>query len=135
MTKFLLTVLLFFIVASIQATTVAQPPKLAGYYRSKSGCNLSVRITHSGKQYFYTLKLNTRTRRGKLKLVKADEPGTTGIVFTGLRWAAYPSGKPPIGIEGVWTTTGIIIQNYGNAMNNYTQLAGCNEKYIELALQ
>jgi hypothetical protein len=135
MIKTFFIALLLFIVTVIPVAGIAQSPALPGYYRAKSGCPLSIRITKSGKQYFYVLKQNTGVKKGKLKIVKADEPGTMGIVLTGIRWAEYAAGRPPVGLEGIWTTAGITIQNYGNAMNSYTKLAACGEKYIELSRQ
>jgi hypothetical protein len=129
-------------------------PAITGYYRSKlikgesGSCNLSVEIKELQGEYFYTFNLGGHIKKGKVKLTKIDEPDAAGIVFTGIKWAEYKGDisrlkdgdrptvmKIPVGIEGVWTKSGITIQNYGNAMNYYVQIAGCEKKYIELIKQ
>jgi hypothetical protein len=124
----LLTISLLPLISNAQA--------LPGYYRTKAGgCNLSIRITQAGKQYLYTLKVNGHTKTGKLKTTTADESGGIGVIFTGTKWNEYPTKHKPGGVEGVWIAGVITIQNYGNSMNNYMQLAACGEKYIELTRQ
>ncbi|MGY4385190.1 hypothetical protein ACVWYN_002226 [Pedobacter sp. UYP24] len=119
-----------------------------GYYVSEpmdgetENCALSVKIKNVKGQYFYAFNITGEIVHGKVKITKADDPKELGIVFKGVKWAennGYVSRnaqnekfKLPNAIEGVWSESGIMIQNYGNSMNNYLLFASCGQKYINL---
>jgi len=124
---------------------------IEGYYVSElmdgetENCSLSVKIKKVQGQYVYAFNIGGKIVKGKVKITKADNPEEPGIIFKGIEWAEnngdishsdkHVALKLPGSIEGVWSESGIIIQNYGNSMNNYMQIASCGQKYINLVKQ
>ena len=126
---------------------------ISGYYEEvdsdqteeiNEGCGISVNIKRNGKGFSYYLKTSDRNYRGKLTLVNIPED-KYGIVFEGTKYAEYESDisqKPdtddakkadlPAGVGGELERDTITIQNYGNAMNYYVQIGGCQVKYLRL---
>lgn len=135
--------------ARLQA--VRQSKEIEGYYLSEAldgeteTCSLSVKIRKAKDDYVYTFKIGDKIVSGKVKLIKSDNAKEFGIIFKGIHWAENNGDisntnqqnklKLPDGIEGVWSASGIVIQNYGNAMNSYMQIASCGQKYINLVKQ
>jgi hypothetical protein len=130
-------------------------PAIEGYYKSElidgetDSCDLSVRIKKIKGQYYYTFYRGSHVEKGKIKLTKGDDLNEMYITFRGIEWKEYEGDvtdaknkdrrvklKRPIGIEGTWTDEGIMIQNYGKAMNYYVQIEWCNaQKFIKLVKQ
>ncbi|OKS85183.1 hypothetical protein [Mucilaginibacter polytrichastri] len=145
-------VALLFSFCCVNAKSTQQ--NITGFYKAEpleeggTSCDLSVLITKANGQYFYNLKINGKSRKGRVKITKGDKAGETYINFTGIKWAEYegdvsklgddderPSLKLPVGIDGVLQGKEITIQNYGNAMNYYVKFFGCEEKFIRLVRQ
>ena len=128
-----------------------QSKEIEGYYISEpmdgetESCNISLNIKKVQGRYTYNLNISGHVFKGKVKLTEADNPKERGIIFQGVKWAENNGDisrtakqvklKLPDSIEGVWSESGIIIQNYGNSMNNYMQIASCGQKYINLVKQ
>jgi hypothetical protein len=125
--------------------------EIEGYYLSEpldgetESCSLSVKIRKVKGGYVFTFDIDGKIAKGMVKLTKSDDPKEFGITFKGIHWAENNGDisrpgqqnklKLPDGIEGVWSAAGIVIQNYGNAMNSYMQIASCGQKYINLVKQ
>lgn len=136
---------------TLHLRNVRQSKEIEGYYLSvpmdgeTEPCSLSVKIRKTHGEYAFTFNISGKIATGKVKLTKSDNPKELGIVFRGIHWAENNGDlsattkqvklKLPGGIEGVWSESGIIIQNYGNAMNNYMQIASCGQKFINLVKQ
>jgi len=99
---------------------------LPGTYESAEAIDCALRVTVSsrGDRYFYHLKTSERDARGTLQ----SENEENVINFMGLR-ADYPEKTT---VSALYLDGAILIQNYGNAMNEYTFLSECDQKYIEL---
>ncbi len=122
------------------------PAGMEGNYTlTKDGadtCNLTIRISKNNNDYSYELKTTRRSKRGKLLIERSFAGEEIYVGFEGLAWDSWEGdvtkdrpGKelaPPSTISGLYEPGKISIQNYGNAMNNYTKLSECSEKYLIL---
>lgn len=100
-----------------------------GTYKSKDfkGCPISLIITSGSDGYHYKIKIKTREKEGRLKILK--EGSDVYLSFVGLI-----GKKPKKEVEGQINGNSIVIQNYGNTMNEYLVFSECNNtKYIELS--
>jgi hypothetical protein len=130
------------------AATDKKDPDISGNYEQTDstdrGCPISVTIWKSATGYRYKLTNDQKYYTGKVKVEK-DADQRTGIIFEGIPYAEYegsvsqlnddaerPQPKLPVGVGGLLTGDTILIQNYGNAMNYYVQLGGCDAKFISL---
>ncbi|WP_051666582.1 hypothetical protein [Pedobacter sp. R20-19] len=116
-------------------------------YENAEKCMMKITIEKTSDQYRYTFQSESRTLKGKLSL-EADKSGNGYfITLEGIEWSEYEGalddeGEPkekdlalPVGIQGAIQENAITIQNYGNSMNYYQQLADCGDKYIVLQKQ
>lgn len=116
-------------------------------YENAEKCMMKITIEKASDQYRYTFQSESRTLKGKLSL-EADKIGNGYfITLEGIEWSEYEGalddeGEPkekdlalPVGIQGAIQENAITIQNYGNSMNYYQQLADCGDKYIVLQKQ
>ncbi|WBA41801.1 hypothetical protein [Hymenobacter canadensis] len=88
-------------------------------------CALSIIVTRrGGNGYFYSSEGVT----GKVDITK--EGIETYFTFVGLK-----GQEPPEDISATWQDSVLLIQNYGNSMNEYTRFGGCDAKYLELRRQ
>ncbi|AWG22655.1 hypothetical protein FFWV33_14520 [Flavobacterium faecale] len=122
------------------------PENIAGTYTNASGtaCSFKLIISMKENNYFYTITTAERTLKGKVSFNRDIDYKDVYINFNGIKWAAYngainEEGEPvnknlkiPVGIDGLLNENEISIQNYGNAMNNYTKFRDCDDKYILL---
>ena len=126
---------------------------ISGYYEEvddeqteelNEGCGISVNIKRNTKGFSYYLKTSDRRYRGKITLVNISDD-KYGIVFEGTKYAEYEGDlsqktvddnakktNSPVGVGGELQQDTITIQNYGNAMNYYVQIGGCQVKYLRL---
>ncbi|WP_366182582.1 hypothetical protein [Flavobacterium ovatum] len=126
---------------------VAELPKnIVGTYTNANGtaCNFKLIISKKKNSYFYSIITAERSLKGKVSFSRNIDSKEVYINFNGIKWAAYngaldAEGEPanktikiPVGIEGLLNENEITIQNYGNAMNNYTKFNDCDDKYITL---
>ncbi|MFT3702024.1 MAG: hypothetical protein QM802_06630 [Agriterribacter sp.] len=91
-------------------------------------CPVQFRITKSKGEYFYLLQTDTRKVNGKVHFSRPIDEKSIYIIFEGLLCAEGCSY-----VEGMLSENEIVIQNYGNAMNEYLRFKECGEKYITLS--
>jgi len=90
---------------------------IVGVYLLKSCENGRFKIKIEKKENLYTyniLDLRSIIEKGNLEVLEED--GIVYLIF----------GK----IEGVFDKKSIVIQNYGNSMNEYILFTQCDEKYL-----
>jgi len=129
-------------------------PDISGFYKAvpddEAGvpCELSVKITKLKNEYRYAFNIQDSVLKGKVTLTRNNgaDPSACNITFEGIKWASYEgkvaeqddersAAKPmvvPVGIEAMLSKREIRFQNYGNAMNSYTVIEGCDPKYIHM---
>lgn len=128
---FFCTFSLLFFAASTQKQSVS------GTYQEEDdngedGCHISLSVIKDSTGYRYRLNTTTHRYEGKLRLT-LNPDHTTSLILEGIPYSDYKKGyKKPLGIEGLISEDVLMIQNYGNAMNPYTQLSECSLKYIRL---
>ncbi len=98
----------------------------SGVYKSNldgDGCNLTITLTKEDKGYRYYLTGEHHDQEGEAIIEETD--------------AIYITFDGPIGNNEPKTVSGqiegntILIQNYGNSLNEYQYFIDCDEKYIE----
>lgn len=113
--------------AAAHAATVAPAPpprpRYEGTYRD-TACDLSIRITRRDTSYFFACD----SVRGPVQVWHSG--ADTGFTFVGLK--SLEPDTDDIGC--MWQDSLLLIQNYGNAMNEYQRFA-CSDKYLELRRQ
>jgi len=87
-------------------------------------CPIKIIIKRQKTQYYYQIITNRRNKKGKVLLDKSD---AQYITFKGL-----PADENNGDLQGILSNHEILIQNTGNAMNQYTRLSECDKKYIRL---
>lgn len=111
---------------------------------SGTDCHISIAITATKKGYSYLLKTDSRNVKGKATFT-TSESGEKYIFLEGIQWDEYEGDisheedtiktktvEIPVGIDASYIKDTLTIQNYGNAMNYYTKLSECGDKYIQL---
>lgn len=109
-----------------QAPLPLSAPTYAGTYtvQDTAVCALSITITKQANTYQFVMG----ETHGQ---VQVDRQGSeTYLTFLGLKGA-----DPQDNVEAVWQDSLIVIQNYGNSMNEYTRFEQCDAKYLELVRQ
>lgn len=98
-----------------------------GTYKTddEKSCSMVLTITLQTNGLHYKIKTRSRNKEGRIKITKIGEE--VYVNFVGLR-----GEKLKDEIEGVYEDHKITIQNYGNAMNRYTNFSECDLKYIVL---
>ncbi len=86
-------------------------------------CSIRLTITKDKNGYSYIIKGDSVNSSGSLTVEKSDNK----IYFRFMNTMC--SGK--YAMEGLYTGSKIVIQNYGNASNSYVCLNGCDSKYLE----
>lgn len=89
-------------------------------------CDLKLNIYKEKEKYKYSMSSTKRSARGFIKIYIENDDHVY-IYLNGLL-----ADDPPETVSGVFYENQVVIQNYGNAMNEYTQLSECSEKFIEL---
>jgi hypothetical protein len=102
----------------------ARPRYEGTYALTDTTCALSITITRRDTNYFFACD----TVRGPVRVWRDDT--ATGFTFVGLK-SIDPEDD---NIGCAWQDSMLIIQNYGNAMNEYQRFA-CGDKYLELRRQ
>lgn len=110
------------------------------------GCTISLIISKIKTDYNYILKTSIRTLKGKANYTQ-NSSGEKYLVLEGIQWDEYEGDisneeendsiprkelEIPVGIDALYVKDTLTIQNYGNAMNSYTKISECGEKYIQL---
>lgn len=119
--------------------------EIEGTYKSAE-CDISVIISKIRNDYKYILKTNIRTLKGKATYSK-NSSGENYITLEGIQWDEYEGDisnedendsitkkelEIPVGIDALYVKDTLTIQNYGNAMNSYTKISECGNKFIQL---
>ena len=97
----------------------AKDINLTGFYKNKP-CNISIEITKNTNKakYFYKIVDNNQTKsQGYISSIKSNGEGGFYIKFKK--------------IDGKYENDSIVIQNYGNSMNEYTHFEDCDSKYLK----
>lgn len=98
----------------------------SGAYKSNDNkCRLDLTVTLKDGSYLYRFSTAKRKQNGKLEISQTD--GGTYLTFKGLFGA-----RPKTEIQGLYSDGKIVIQNYGNSMNDYLRFKECDLKFIEL---
>ena len=115
MNKIRFLVILLFITCS----TYAKDINLTGIYKNEP-CNISIEIAKNTNKakYFYKIVDNNQTKsQGYISSIKSN--GEDGF---------YIKFKK---INGMYENGSIVIQNYGNSMNEYIYFEDCDSKYLK----
>lgn len=95
--------------------------------QSDTVCNLHIQLDEKRRIYNFTGEL---TASGKFLIQK--EGNERFIVFKGLKMSYVDSrfSDQTSDVSGSLLQDTIIIQNYGNAMNDFMSIGICDEKYL-----
>jgi len=98
----------------------------SGIYKSadSEACNIVITIKKVKSGYAYAIDGTGVKSTGKLAIVKDESE--TYLVFTGTKRSGDKTA-----IEGLYTGGKILIQNYGNSMNQYVCFKKCGDKFLE----
>jgi|GEM_PF-4158757 len=113
------------------AAAVAPPaaparPRFEGTYTvTDTTCDLSITITRRDTSYFFACD----SVRGPVRVWRNATDSDVGFVFVGLK-GMYPEED----ISCAWQDSMLLVQNYGNALNEY-QRFGCGDKYLAFRRQ
>jgi hypothetical protein len=132
-------------------------PAIEGLYKAAAleaeesqPCDLTIEIKKAGTKYVYTLTLPGNVKKGVVTISKSDDlkQFTCMLTLEGIKWASYEGnisqedeGHPakemevPVGITMGFINNELTFQNNGNAMNAYTVLEECDQKYVRLVKQ
>lgn len=117
--------------ATPASMAAADAVNYAGHYAEPdtAACPIWVTITRQGNGYTYT----TAKAQGTLKI--EQDGGRTLLTFQG--WEMAEPGQRGQGtqanyVSGEYEAGRIVMQNYGNAMNEFTMLVDCGLKYLTL---
>ena len=109
----------FMVLAFTTHNACAKDINLTGIYKNEP-CNISIEIeknTNKAK-YFYKIVENNQTKsQGYISSIKSNGEGGFHIKFKK--------------IGGVYENGSIVIQNYGNSMNEYNHFEDCDSKYLK----
>lgn len=131
-------------------------PNIVGNYKAvpldgedTGACNLVLSITRQNNQYLYRFTIQDSIVTGKVTLSKSEDLQQAQLLLTleGIKWASYEGDisnedehpaedlEIPVGITMGFLNKELTFQNYGNAMNSYTVLNGCDQKFVRLIKQ
>jgi len=132
-------------------------PAIEGLYKAAAlegeesePCDLTIEIKKANTGYFYTLTLPGQIKKGAVTIAKSDDPQqfTCMLTLEGIKWASYEGNisqqdeehpakelEVPVGISMGYINNELTFQNDGNAMNAYTVLQECDQKYVRLVKQ
>ena len=93
--------------------------EIGGVYKSDT-CEITLKIENIKEEnktkYLYTMNSNAKDiEKGHISIIKDGEQ--TYLKFNNF--------------EGLYEEDNIIIQNYGNSMNNFKYFKNCDSKYLE----
>jgi hypothetical protein len=112
--------------APVSCPLPAPTPRYEGTYRD-TACALTIQLTRRDTSYFFAC----RGVRGPVRVWRDAAGSETGFTFVGLK-SVDPEDED---IGCVWQDSVLLLQNYGNSMNEYTRFDGCDAKYLELRRQ
>ena len=111
---------------SSQANSATQ--EYVGTYKTtdEGNCTIEIAVTSLNNEYHYKIKSKSKNQEGIIDVTKSN--GEVFFDFKGLIGADKKST-----VSGQYMDNKIVIQNDGNAMNEYTYFSECDMKYIELS--
>ena len=121
---------------------------IIGKYYNEN-CNLTISIFKLKEQYYYEYKSNLENLKGKAirdgkwvvlsEIDYAEDYFDINLDLEDVRRKKFEElkkiGKRTTGVFCELSSEGLTIQNYGNAMNHYVKLSGCDQKYIHFKKQ
>jgi hypothetical protein len=111
----LLSLILFFLLISCSNN---ENDKLIGKYSIDDTCKVTIEITKINGKYLYELKGRKINKKGELVVNRGKKE--TYLHFDDL--------------SGLLESDSLIVmQNYGNSMNQYLNIAECDIKYLNFA--
>jgi hypothetical protein len=122
-----LFIAMLFAVISCAHSQQTKYQKYIGTYKTgnESGCLIELIITANNEGMHYKIKTSKKEREGRVRV--SEEEGETYLTFSGLAGTGDDDG-----VESQYTDSTIIIQNEGNAMNEFELFEECGLKFIEL---
>ena len=98
----------------------------SGIYRLTDSkvCNIVITIKKDKNDYSYAINGSGVKSSGKLSVSR--DGAETYLVFTGTK-----RGGDKTAIEGAYSDNRIMIQNYGNSINQYICFKSCDAKFLE----
>jgi len=101
-------------------------PDYSGRYKLSDDrvCDIVIAIKKDNSGYIYSITGKGVKSSGKLSIIKDGED--TYLAFTGTKRSGDKTA-----IEGAYSGGKIIIQNYGNSMNQYVCFKQCDAKFFE----
>jgi len=109
----------FMVLAFMANNAYAKDINLTGLYKNEP-CNISIEITKNTNKtkHFYKIVDNNQTKsQGYISSIKSN--GESGF---------YIKFKK---IDGMYENGSIVIQIYGNSMNEYNHFEDCDSKYLK----
>lgn len=127
MRNILLILVLFILSSCAQPRKKVIQDEYIGTYKTDTakGCAINLIVTKKSDGYHYKIKTSARDQEGLLEITKIEQ--NVYLKFVGLLGV-----EPKDEIEGQFTKNSIVIQNYGNSMNEYLNFDECDIKYLEL---
>jgi len=106
-----------------EPTAVVAEVDYSGTYNmvDKTICDLSIIIQKNGNDLSYKIDKS----EGKVEIIKQENE-----VY--LKFVAINGVSPKGDVEAKYENETLLIQNEGNAMNQYTNFKKCDAKYLEL---
>ncbi|GEM_PF-1443983 len=101
--------------------------EFTGTYKldDNNNCFIELLVTSNKDDFHYRIKTNKLEKEGRLEITKNENE--VYFKFIGLFGT-----EPKEEISGQYMDKKIVIQNYGNAMNEFTIFSECDMKYLEL---
>jgi hypothetical protein len=112
--------------SSLTTNNQSSSSDYSGVYKTsaESACQLSITITKQGQDYNYQLTYNSKTYTGKMIIEKQENE-----IYFSMDGKIEENEAKSVG--GQFIDGKIMIQNYGNAMNEFQLFKTCDEKYLE----
>jgi len=132
-------------------------PAIEGFYKAvaleggeSEACELTIEIRKKNNKYFYTLTLPGKIKKGAVTVSKSDDlkQFTCLVTLEDIKWASYEGDisnedeehpakelEVPVGITMGFINNELAFQNDGNAMNAYTVIQECGQKFVHLVKQ
>lgn len=100
--------------------------EFTGIYKlDNNNCFIELLITSNKDDFHYRIKTNKLEKEGRLEITKNENE--VCFKFIGLFGT-----EPKEEISGQYMNKIIVIQNYGNEMNEFIRISECDMKYLEL---
>ncbi|MEI8203248.1 MAG: hypothetical protein WCH34_09570 [Bacteroidota bacterium] len=108
-------------------TANAEFQKYVGTYKSaaEGNCSIEITVTAQNDGCHYNIKTKKKTQEGLIKITKSNDE----VYFD---FVGYKSSDKKQDVSAQFSNNSIVIENYGNAQNQYTNFSECDAKYIEL---